>query len=112
LTLGSGLTLTMYSIGPAMLAEVTPDAQRGGVLALSNGFASLAGLSAPVVTGMLIEGAGASVAHGFEQASIVCGVVLIACGVLGAWCLDPQRSLRRLAGETARAASPVGVCGR
>ncbi|NIF45117.1 MFS transporter [Burkholderia sp. Tr-862] len=112
LTLGSGLTLTMYSIGPAMLAEVTPDAQRGGVLALSNGFASLAGLGAPVITGMLIEASGASVARGFEQASIVCGVVLIACGVLGAWCLDPQRSLRRLAGETERAAPPVGACGR
>ncbi|WP_446900742.1 MFS transporter [Burkholderia sp. YIM B11467] len=97
LTLGSGMTLTMYSIGPAMLAEVTPDAQRGGVLALSNGFASLAGLGAPIVTGMLIEAAGASTARGFEQASLVCGVVLVLCGALGVLCLDPQRSLRRLA---------------
>jgi MFS family permease len=68
LTLGSGMTLVTYSIGPAMLGEVTPDSQRGGVLALSNGFSSLAGLAAPIVTGLLIEGAGRSTAVGFEQA--------------------------------------------
>ncbi|WP_175687937.1 MFS transporter [Burkholderia anthina] len=97
LTIGSGMTLTMYSIGPAMLAEVTPDTQRGGVLAISNGFASLAGLGAPIVTGLLIEVAGGSTARGFEQACLVCGAVLVICGLLGALCLDPQRSLRRLA---------------
>ncbi|AOK32373.1 MULTISPECIES: MFS transporter [Burkholderia] len=97
LTFGSGLTLVMYSIGPAMLGEVTPDAQRGGVLALSNGFASLAGLGAPVIVGVLIEAKGGSIAQGFEAACLVCGAVLIGCGVLGAICLDPSHSRRRLA---------------
>jgi MFS family permease len=97
LTLGSGMTLVTYSIGPAMLGEVTPDSQRGGILALSNGFSSLAGLAAPIVTGLLIEGAGRSTAVGFEQASVASGVVLLGCGVLCAFCLDPQRSQRRLA---------------
>jgi len=96
LTLGSGMTLVMYSIGPAMLGEVTPDSQRGGILALSNGFASLAGLAAPILTGMLIEQAGGSTARGFEQACLVCGVVLLGCGALCAICLDPERSKRRL----------------
>ncbi|AOJ67188.1 MFS transporter [Burkholderia ubonensis] len=109
LTLGSGMTLTMYSIGPAMLAEVTPDAQRGGVLALSNGFASLAGLGAPVVTGMLIDASGASTARGFEQACVVCGVVLVACGLLCALCLDPQRSLRRMAREPRRPCAAIQI---
>ncbi|AYZ64216.1 MFS transporter [Burkholderia multivorans] len=109
LTLGSGMTLTMYSIGPAMLAEVTPDAQRGGVLALSNGFASLAGLGAPVVTGMLIDASGASTARGFEQACVVCGVVLVACGLLCALCLDPQRSLRRMAREPRCASAEMRI---
>jgi MFS family permease len=109
LTLGSGMTLTMYSIGPAMLAEVTPDAQRGGVLAISNAFASLAGLGAPVVTGLLIEASGASTARGFEQASLVCGGVLVLCGLLGALCLDPQRSLRRLAQAPRDASATLGA---
>ncbi|OAJ61333.1 MFS transporter [Paraburkholderia ginsengiterrae] len=97
LTLGSGMTLVTYSIGPAVLGEVTPDSQRGGILALSNGFSSLAGLAAPIVTGLLIEGAGRSTAAGFEQASVASGVVLLGCAVLCAYCLDAQRSQRRLA---------------
>ena len=111
LTLGSGLTLVMYSIGPAILGEVTPDCQRGGILALSNGFSSLAGLAAPIATGMLIDQAGGSTARGFEAACSVCGVVLIACGVLCALCLDPQRSAIRLVSGTTRTEdtrTPVG----
>lgn len=97
LTLGSGMTLVTYSVGPAMLGEVTPDSQRGGILALSNGFSSLAGLAAPVVTGMLIDEAGGSTAHGFEAACLACGIVLLVCGALCAFCLDPRRSSARLA---------------
>jgi len=78
-----------------MLGEVTPSVQRAGVLAMSNGLAALAGLAAPVITGMLIETAGGSTSHGFEQACLVCGVVLLGCGLLGTICLDPQRSQRR-----------------
>ncbi|WP_232071930.1 MFS transporter [Paraburkholderia pallida] len=100
LTLGSGMTLVTYSVGPAMLGEVTPDSQRGGILALSNGFSSLAGLAAPVVTGMLIDQAGGSTAQGFETACSVCGFVLLGCGALCAFCLDPQRSSIRLSGST------------
>jgi len=99
LTLGSGMTLVMYSLGPAMLGELTPDSQRGGILALSNGFASLAGLAAPIVTGLLIDGAGGSTAHGFEQACLICGIVMAGCGVLCFFCLDPQHSKRRLSGH-------------
>ncbi|WP_176040373.1 MFS transporter [Burkholderia stabilis] len=111
LTVGSGMTLTMYSIGPAMLAEVTPDVQRGGVLAISNAFASLAGLGAPIVTGLLIEASGASTARGFEQACLVCGAVLVLCGVLGAWWLDPQRSQRRLTHAVQRGQAAIGASG-
>jgi MFS family permease len=112
LTLGSGMTLVTYSIGPAMLGEVTPDSQRGGILALSNGFSSLAGLAAPIVTGLLIEGAGRSTAVGFEQASVASGVVLLGCGVLCAFCLDPQRSQRRLALGTTRVAGELNLVER
>ena len=96
LTLGTGMTLAMYSVGPAMLGEVTPDAQRGGVLALSNGFSSLAGLAAPIVTGVLIDAAGGSTARGFEAACLICGIVLIGCGAICGFSLDPQRSIVRL----------------
>ncbi len=92
LTLGSGLTLAMYSVGPAMLSEVALDGQRGAILALSNAIGSLAGLCAPLLTGVLIQHAHGNTAIGFEQSCVLAGFVLIGCGALCARWLDPQRS--------------------
>ncbi|MBN3857838.1 MFS transporter [Paraburkholderia sp. Ac-20340] len=92
LTLSSGLTLAMYSVGPAMLSEVAPAGQRGAILALSNAIGSLAGLSAPLLTGVLIQRAYGNTAIGFEQSCVLCGFVLIACAGLCARWLDPKRS--------------------
>lgn len=102
LTLAGSMTLVLYSIGPAILGEVTPVSQRGGILALISGLASLAGLVAPTMTGMLIQKAGGSTAHGFEQACFVTGFVLLGCGAVCAVCLDPQRSKSRLMRHTYR----------
>ncbi|MFJ4348664.1 MFS transporter [Pseudomonas sp. NPDC089401] len=96
LTFSGGLALVMYSVGPAMLGEFTPSRQRGGVLAIGNAIASLAGLAAPVVTGVLVQGAGAGHPAGYAQGFLVCGVVLVAAGVVGLKVLNPQRTLARL----------------
>ncbi len=96
LTFSGGLALVMYSVGPAMLAEFTPPAQRGGILAMGNGIASLAGLAAPVVTGLLVQGAGAAHPAGYAQGFVVCGAVLLVAGLVGLATLNPQRTLLRL----------------
>ena len=96
LTLSGGLALVMYSVGPAMLAEFTPAAQRGGILAMGNGIASLAGLAAPVVTGLLVQGAGAEHPAGYAQGFLVCGAVLVVAGLVGLATLNPQRTRQRL----------------
>jgi len=98
LTFSGGLALVMYSVGPAMLAEFTPASQRGGVLAIGNGIASLAGLAAPVVTGVLVQGAGAAHPSGYAQGFVVCGIVLVVAGVAGLVTLNPQRTALRLRG--------------
>lgn len=91
-----GLTPVIYSLGPAMLGEVTPGAQRGGILAIDNSIASIAGVLAPVVTGRLVEVATGSGAIGYEQGFAICGCMLIAGGVIGMFCLDPAGSAYRL----------------
>ncbi|WP_322034246.1 MFS transporter [Paraburkholderia sp. J76] len=93
-----GLTPVVYSLGPAMLGEVTPAAQRGGILAIDNSIASFAGVVAPIVTGRLVEVATGSGAAGYEQGFAICGFMLIAGGVIGVLCLNPMKSTRRLAG--------------
>lgn len=104
LTLSGGLALVMYSVGPAMLAEFTPASQRGGILAIGNAVASLAGLSAPVVTGLLVSGAGAGHPQGYAQGFLVCGAVLVVAGLVGLVTMNPQRSRERLAQDETSAA--------
>lgn len=87
-----GCTPIVYSLGPAVLAEVVPASQRGAMLAINNSVASLAGIAAPVVTGALIQDV--SGARGFELGFSLCGVLMVAGGLLGFWMIDPGRSLR------------------
>ncbi|EQM68500.1 MFS transporter [Pseudomonas tohonis] len=107
LTLSGGMALVMYSVGPAMLAEFTPSSQRGGILAIGNAVASLAGLSAPVVTGLLVSGAGAAHPQGYAQGFLVCGGVMALAGLVGLVTMNPQRSRERLAQDDTSA-----VCSR
>lgn len=99
LTLSGGLALVMYSVGPAMLGEFTPSGQRGGILAIGNAVASLAGLSAPVITGLLVQGAGADHPEGYAQGFLVCGGVMVVAGLIGLMSMNPQRSRERLSQE-------------
>ena len=96
MTLSGGLALVMYSVGPAMLAEVTPTAQRGSILAIGNAFASLAGLSAPIVTGFLVQRSGGLDGAGYAHGFAVSGVLLVVAGLIGLAWLRPQRSRAQL----------------
>ena len=87
-----GCTPIVYSLGPAVLAEVVPPSQRGAMLAINNSVASLAGIAAPVVTGAFIRDM--SGAQGYELGFALCGALMIAGGLFGFWLIDPQRSIR------------------
>ncbi|MBO9690003.1 MAG: MFS transporter [Mitsuaria chitosanitabida] len=109
LAISGGMTLTINSIGPAILGEIVPRAQRGGILAIGNAVASLGGLGAPVVMGWLIQRASGlpgvnlaaelprAAARGYEQGFFVGGLLLIAGGLVALMTMNPQRSARRLA---------------
>lgn len=104
MTLSGGLALVMYSVGPAMLAEVTPNCQRGSMLAIGNGFASLAGLSAPVVTGLLVQAADGIDPSGYAKGFVVCGLILIGAGLIGLIFMNPQKSHMQSGGNCPAAA--------
>lgn len=87
-----GCTPIVYSLGPAVLAEIVPAPQRGSMLAINNSVASLAGIAAPVVTGALIQQVPG--ARGFELGFALCGALMVAGGLLGLWLIDPGRPLR------------------
>jgi len=87
-----GCTPIVYSLGPAVLAEVVPASQRGAMLAINNSVASLAGIAAPIVTGALIQDLPGP--RGFELGFALCGALMVVGGLFGYWMIDPQRSLR------------------
>jgi MFS family permease len=89
-----GLTPIIYSLGPAILAEVVPPPQRGAMLAINNSIAAMAGTAAPVVTGALIQGIPG--AAGYETGFALCGGIMLFGGLLGFWMIDPAYSLRSL----------------
>ncbi|MEJ8854013.1 MFS transporter [Variovorax robiniae] len=90
-----GCTTAIYSLGPAMLAQVAPGSKRGAVLALDNSIAALAGLLAPPILGKLIQsGTGAG---GYEMGFFVSGVLMILGGIIGWMVVNPEGSILKLA---------------
>ena len=97
LAVATGLTPIMYSLGAAMMSSVSPDSQRGAMLAIENSIASVAGVLAPVVMGQLIENSTASASAGYEQGFALSGCLLIFAGLVGWLFVNPEKSMERLA---------------
>lgn len=96
LAIASGLTPVIYSLGAAMMGSVSPDSQRGAMLAIENSIASLAGVMAPVLMGRLIETTEGPIAQGYEAGFAVSGVLLILGGIVGLIWVNPEKSIARL----------------
>lgn len=88
-----------FAINTAILAEITPDAQRSAIIAMGNAFATSAGVIAPVIMGHLIQiQLPGNSAHGYELGYALGGVVMVVGGLIGLFGQNPVRSIRRLWG--------------
>ncbi len=96
LAIALGLGPIIFTVGPAMLCEVVPPAQRGSMLAIENSFASIAGILAPVAMGRLIGTAANHGPAGYEQGFAWTGALLCASAIAGLMLVHPERSRRRL----------------
>ncbi|CAB3787777.1 putative sulfoacetate transporter SauU [Paraburkholderia caffeinitolerans] len=97
IALAISTTPIIYSLGPAMVAQIVPPQQRGAALAIEYSVAWIAGIVAPPAVGWMIRAANNNVAAGFEQGLLLTGALLIVLGVGGLKILNPERSLERLA---------------
>lgn len=97
LLLAAAFTLPQMSfvLGPAMLSEIAPTAQRGTALLVTYSVITLAGLASPIVTGWIVEAASGGVV-GYVHAFWLTAAVLGVGGVWGLVALDPERSRVRL----------------
>ena len=94
ITLGVALPSVIYVISNAIVAEITPPAQRGALLAIGTAVASSAGLLAPYVMGSVIESA-ATPLDGFHAGFFLCGVILLVGGVVAMVFINPERETKR-----------------
>jgi MFS transporter, ACS family, D-galactonate transporter len=93
---GVALPSIIYVLGPAVVGEIVPVAQRGAVLAIGTAIGTSAGLLAPYVMGSVIENAATPLA-GFNAGYSICGLVMLAGGLIGALFMHPERAAERLA---------------
>jgi hypothetical protein len=95
--IGTALPTVIYVIGPSIVAEITPVAQRGALLAIGTAIGTSAGLLAPYVMGSVIENAATPLA-GFHFGFTICGAVTLLGGIIGASFMHPEREVERLGG--------------
>jgi ACS family D-galactonate transporter-like MFS transporter len=102
-TIGVALPSVIYVIGNAVVSEIAPVAQRGALLAIGTAVSTSAGLLAPYVMGSVIETA-ATPLDGFNVGFMICGVIMLAGGLISMALIRPERETLRWAGGMPEAA--------
>lgn len=103
LLLSAGFTLPTLSfiIGPAIVGEIAPTAQRGTALLITYSVITVSGLLSPIVTGWVVQQAGASPLDGYTHALWLTGAIVTIGGLWAACGLDPEGTRARFAANGA-----------
>jgi MFS transporter, ACS family, D-galactonate transporter len=105
-TLGVALPSVIFVISNAVVGEITPPSQRGALLAIGTAVGASAGLLAPYVMGSVVETASTPL-DGFYAGFIICGIIMMVGGAMGAALIDPERETTRLAKRAALLIEPT-----
>ncbi len=87
---------SIFSLGHVMVAEITPTAQRGSMLAIGNAVATLAGPLAPVVMGRIVD-TGANAVAGFSTGFMLTGAAVAVVAIVAVLLIDPEADRARFA---------------
>jgi MFS family permease len=88
----------IYTLGPALIGEISPVGQRGAMLGMSNAFYTLAGFLAPVIMGKIVD-VGANPKAGFGTGFEFAGLLILAGGLAAMLLIDPKADLARFNAE-------------
>ena len=94
IVLGFSIGSVIYTLGPALIGEISPPSQRGAMLGITNSIHTLAGLAAPIIMGAIVD-VGANPAAGFRTGFFVAGVFVAAGGVIAMLLINPEADLIR-----------------
>jgi MFS family permease len=92
--LGFSIGSVVFTLGSALIGEISPPTQRGAMLGISNSIHTLAGLCAPYAMGMAVD-LGSNPESGFRRGFICAGALVAALGVIAALLIDPEADRNR-----------------
>ena len=84
----------IFTLGPALMGEISPASQRGAMLGVSNSIHTLAGVCAPLVMGRIVD-INANSIGGFRTGYLYVGLLVATLGVVAAILINPEYDLRR-----------------
>jgi MFS family permease len=84
----------IFTLGPALMGEISPASQRGAMLGVSNSIHTLAGVCAPLVMGRIVD-VNSNPIGGFRTGYLYVGVFVAALGAVAAILVNPEYDLRR-----------------
>jgi MFS family permease len=87
----------IFTLGSTLIGEISPPAQRGAMLGITNSVHTLAGLCAPYIMGLIVD-VGVDPEAGFRAGFTYAGLWVAAAGLAAALLIHPQADLRRFQG--------------
>ena len=107
LALGFTLPVMCFVIGPTIVGEVAPPRQRGVALLVTYTLMTVTGLLSPIITGNIVQAAGATPLVGYTNALLLTGAVLVTGGLIAMLGINPEATRARFAATRARALMQV-----
>jgi MFS family permease len=95
LSLGFTLPSLTFIIGPAIVGEIAPAAQRGTALLITYSVVTISALLSPAVTGWVVQQAGAAPLDGYNHALWLTSAILVFGGICALIGLNPERTRSR-----------------
>ena len=92
--LGFSVGSVIFTLGSTLIGEISPVAQRGAMLGVTNSIHTLAGLCAPFAMGLIVD-VGLDPQTGFRTGYLYAGALVAMLGLLAAVLIDPQADLQR-----------------
>ncbi len=84
----------IFTLGPALIGEISPASQRGAALGVTNSIHTLAGLCAPFAMGRIVD-INADPSAGFRMGYLYAGALVATLGAAAALLINPDYDLRR-----------------
>ena len=94
LGLACSIGSVIFTLGPALIGEISPASQRGGMLGVTNSIHTLAGLCAPFAMGRIVDITADPIA-GFRTGYLYAGVLVAVLGTAAAAMINPEYDRRR-----------------